>query len=84
VQEFLWRVTLRRAAGVPGLLLGLALVYNWFGARDDLVNVMQHRYWTQVHQIQERLDRGACAVMRQPQINPAAIDTCPPLAPSQK
>jgi hypothetical protein len=84
VHEFLWRLTLRRASGLPALLLGLALVYNWLGARDDLVRVMQHRYWTQVHQLQHRLDRSACAVINQPEINPASINACPSVPSGHK
>lgn len=84
MHELLWRLTLRRVSGLPALLLGLALVYNWLGARDDLVRVMQHRYWMQVHQLQHRLDRSACAVIKQPEISPASIEACPAPTPSQR
>lgn len=84
MHEFLWRSTLRRATRLPALLLGLALVYNWLGARDDLVRVMQHRYWTEVHQVQQRLDRDACSLVRRPEINPAGFESCSAVAPGQK
>ena len=64
VHEWLWSQALRRVRGVAALLLGLALVYNWFGLQDDLAGVLRHRYEMQVRHLQLRLSCVSDTVAR--------------------